>query len=839
MSVVTGISGQYISAKYGPTNSADVSAIASAYQVVSATAGDGTYVTSINGMGISGQGGGGTQVVTSTGSSERLGTSYVSEINGSGISATVARLDSNGRDLGKLIDSASCSAIASSYAESAASGKLDSTAQVVSSTSSGSYITGGWIPAYAVNKINGSGILAVSSTSALSATYANTATRDSTGRLLSSLPDSATVSAIASAYQVVSSVGNDGTYITSINGSALSGVGGGGGTGNYVETSATDVAIGSGNSAANTAFAQGDTNSADGDSFAQGANNKASPYSFAQGDSNSGGFVSFAQGGYNTAYSYSFAQGGYNTADSLSFAQGDSNSAYLCSFAQGENNSAITKSFAHGQGISAINSASIFGQYNLSGDGDTSTGNSAAFAIGDGTDNDNRHDLMLVTKDGEIRTYSSTADTAGFPIRSAIMAVSAAATGGATGDYVPNSALQVTIGSANSSETATSTSDTAAFAQGISNYASGNSFAQGFGNSAVVTGFTQGVVNSASENSFAQGSGNKATQYSFAQGTHNSASSWSVSIGSHCVASSDSMAQGWYCSADDLSLAQGQLVFASSESFAQGFHCSATGNSIAQGSHCSANDGSIAQGYFNSASGNVAAFGQYNLHGNGNTLAGDSAALVIGDGWHDSGNDVDYRHDLMVVTKNAEITMYSGSADTTGTGIMSSIRSLSSVSDLVTSQSANWGGSALQLSAGPGVKLEKSGSVLVASTDETVLWSGFANVTGSAYDLSESMTNFERLKFVCSINSAGHQRGSLVTEYDITLNNTSPRYFYPECRNIAANTITSNIMYVSATDAQWAFLNGIKYVNSTLTTGVGTYDFFLHKIVGVNRTASN
>ena len=40
--------------------------------------------------------------------------------------------------------------------------------------------------------------------------------------------DSATVSAIASAYQVVSSVGDDGAYITSINGSALSGVGGGG-----------------------------------------------------------------------------------------------------------------------------------------------------------------------------------------------------------------------------------------------------------------------------------------------------------------------------------------------------------------------------------------------------------------------------------------------------------------------------------------------------------------------------------------------------------------------------------------------------------------------------------
>lgn len=138
-------------------DSAAVSSIASSYaesaasgkldtsaQVVTATAGDGTYVTSINGMGISGQGGGGAQVVTSTGSSEYQGASYVSEINGSGLSATQAYADSNGRDLGKLVDSAACSAI-------------------------------------------------------------------------------------ASAYQVVSSVGDDGVYITSINGSALSGVGGGGG----------------------------------------------------------------------------------------------------------------------------------------------------------------------------------------------------------------------------------------------------------------------------------------------------------------------------------------------------------------------------------------------------------------------------------------------------------------------------------------------------------------------------------------------------------------------------------------------------------------------------------
>ncbi len=71
---------------------------------------------------------------------------------------------------------------------------------------------------------------------------------------------------------------------------------------------------------------------------------------------------------------------------------------------------------------------------------------------------------------------------------------------------------------------------------------------------------------------------------------------------------------------------------------------------------------------------------------------------------------------------------------------------VSATVDLVGTQSANWGGSALQLSAGPGVKLEKSGNVLVASTDETVLWSG-EKTSLSSITLSESYTNFDRVRF--------------------------------------------------------------------------------------------
>ena len=113
-SAVTSIYNNIISAAsagFAPTNSANVSAIASSYQVVSATA---------------------TQIY--------VGTAYLTSVNEAPISAaragnaanaslaTSAYYDGTGRLISALPDSATVSAIASSYAESAASSKLDSTA---------------------------------------------------------------------------------------------------------------------------------------------------------------------------------------------------------------------------------------------------------------------------------------------------------------------------------------------------------------------------------------------------------------------------------------------------------------------------------------------------------------------------------------------------------------------------------------------------------------------------------------------------------------------------------------------------------------------------------------
>lgn len=109
--VLSSVSGNLISAAsagYAPTNSGDVSAIASAYQVVSATATQlyaGTaYVTSINDAPIS---------------AARAGNAANASL------ANSAYYDGTGRLISALPDSADVSAIASSYVESGVSSKQD------------------------------------------------------------------------------------------------------------------------------------------------------------------------------------------------------------------------------------------------------------------------------------------------------------------------------------------------------------------------------------------------------------------------------------------------------------------------------------------------------------------------------------------------------------------------------------------------------------------------------------------------------------------------------------------------------------------------------------------
>lgn len=441
-----------------------------AYVPYSSVEGTGGHVTGINGSAIAGAAGheySGISPIVVDNTAETISI----QTTGLAIDADTMSAWVSGDDVVIGVKSAMVSAIASGYVtgkqdvsgmsayayESSNSAKLDKTAQVVTATATQLYAGTAYL-----TSVNGAPVSASRAGNAANASLANSAWYDGTGRFISALPDSATVSAIASAYttgkQDTLTFSYDDDKISAINGSALAGQGGGGATGDYVEKSATEVAIGSNNNATTYSFAQGSGNSASSYSLVQGYINHASSYSLVQGYVNQASSNSFAQGSQNKASYNSFAQGYRNSANSDSFAQGERNSANAFSFAQGYQNSASYWSFAQGSGISAKNSAAVFGLNNLHGDGDTATGDSAAFAIGDGTASGARHDLMVVTKDGEITMYSSTADTTGTGIMSSIRAISAAATGGGV-----DSATVSAIASSYAESAASSKLDTLAF----------------------------------------------------------------------------------------------------------------------------------------------------------------------------------------------------------------------------------------------------------------------------------------------------------------------------------------------------------------------------------------
>lgn len=179
------------------------------------------------------------------------------------------------------------------------------------------------------------------------------------------------------------------------------------------------------------------------------------------------------------------------------------------------------------------------------------------------------------------------------------------------------------------------------------------------------------------------------------------------------------------------------------------------------------------------------------------------------------------------------MTSYALSADVSGTV------------DLVSTQSANWGGSALALLAGPGVKLELSGSTLVASTDETVLYSATAYAPGDtqqSYSLIETPMNFETVRVFAYrplgngapwFGSVDIQIGNL---YNYTAANTSivmPCAFFGTSNNIFYE---GQYAITNITSTSWE--DGLSTQRKTTETAYTTgYYAHIYKIIGINRTA--
>jgi len=158
---------------------------------------------------------------------------------------------------------------------------------------------------------------------------------------------------------------------------------------------------------------------------------------------------------------------------------------------------------------------------------------------------------------------------------------------------------------------------------------------------------------------------------------------------------------------------------------------------------------------------------------------------------------------------------------------------INSTIDNVSSNSGVWGGSALPISAGPGIKFDMVNGTLVASTDETVLWSGSwkpgntTSPTNSAIQISESVNNFQYIKVITE--------GILCQTIEMTPNACQALICYPESDD---RTSILGLKVSKDDDTHIRFRCGYStnFIQAYRDGSDWGY-FTLKKILGINRIA--
>lgn len=147
----------------------------------------------------------------------------------------------------------------------------------------------------------------------------------------------------------------------------------------------------------------------------------------------------------------------------------------------------------------------------------------------------------------------------------------------------------------------------------------------------------------------------------------------------------------------------------------------------------------------------------------------------------------------------------------------------------VSENSGAWGGSALPISAGPGIKVNLVDNTLVFSNDETVLYEGELSGNGATAQLSEPIQNFEKIKVYghtddgryCSWFTEFYPVENHTAEFGVATNNHGWAKWFDF-------TITTGGLYTNVT-------------GKVLTFGTTTWnnlDFYgTTKVIGVNRIA--
>ncbi len=149
---------------------------------------------------------------------------------------------------------------------------------------------------------------------------------------------------------------------------------------------------------------------------------------------------------------------------------------------------------------------------------------------------------------------------------------------------------------------------------------------------------------------------------------------------------------------------------------------------------------------------------------------------------------------------------------------------------------------AVPVVAGKGVRLvaDTENNRWVVEADETVLWTGSLNATGTSESLSESIFNFERIRIYCWPNkSSTSSRAAQIFEFSLpTLTNSA--FFYCRTENLESGVYYSEIIYVNVSNGtSFQLAQGHRWQDNTQTKSIDSYRGEVFKIVGINRIASN
>lgn len=218
------------------------------------------------------------------------------------------------------------------------------------------------------------------------------------------------------------------------------------------------------------------------------------------------------------------------------------------------------------------------------------------------------------------------------------------------------------------------------------------------------------------------------------------------------------------------------------------------------------------------------------------TFSAEAPISIGANGWFDVGNYSAFN----VVTSPDQVVQLAHASAVSGYALSADV---SGTVDLVSTQSANWGGSALALSAGPGVKLEKVGDTLVASTDETVLWSASGYEVGDSSQsiiLSESPLNFNTIRIYGyrPLNTSS-PCGVFSDDIDIQWLNAASvnQIACPYTIRATTTQYVGSFELSGITSTTWVeggWHCGLANTASVATNGIYAH---LHKVVGINRTA--